>query len=224
MPISNFPPIELADEHGLLAVGGDLEVASLLLAYKRGIFPWPINEDYPLAWFSPDPRGIIYTRDFYLSRTMKKTLRHAPYTVSYNTAFDQIIQACRATHERKQSGQTWITQEICSAYSSLHRAGHAYSVEVFDQNQKLVGGLYGVCLGGYVSGESMFYHSPNASKIALATLLIDLKENEIPWIDTQMVTPVVGSMGGVEIPRSLFLNQLKEVLKIETPSFLRKSL
>lgn len=220
MPISNFPPIELADEHGLLAVGGDLEVASLLLAYKRGIFPWPINEDYPLAWFSPDPRGVIYTQNFHLSRSMKKVLRHSPYTVTYNRNFDQVILACRETHEKKQHGQTWITLEICHAYSQLHRAGHAYSVEVYDNQDKLVGGLYGVTLGGYISGESMFYRSANASKIALATLLMDCKENDIPWIDTQMVTPVVGSMGGVEINRSLFLNQLKEVLKLETPRFL----
>jgi leucyl/phenylalanyl-tRNA---protein transferase len=224
MPISNFPPIDLADEHGLLAVGGDLDVASLLLAYKRGIFPWPINEDYPLAWFSPDPRGVIYTQDLHLSRSMKKTLKHSPYTVTYNSAFDQVIQACRETHERKQNGQTWITQDICKAYSLLHLAGHAYSVEVYDSKDRLVGGVYGVTLGGYISGESMFYRSPNASKIALATLLMDLKDNEIPWMDTQMVTPVVGSMGGVEISRALFLAQLKEVLKIESPRFLSRIL
>lgn len=221
MPITNFPPLHLADEYGLLAVGGDLEVASLLLAYKRGIFPWPINRDYPLAWFSPDPRGVLYVHKLHLSRSLKKLIRHCPYTFSYNQDFEGVIKSCQQVHKLRHQGETWITPEIVEGYINLHKAGHAYSVEVWNNNQELVGGLYGVTLGHFISGESMFYRAPNASKLALAHLLIDLKENEIPWIDTQMVTPVVASMGGEEIPRRNFVEELKAALNGEAISFLR---
>lgn len=224
MAITNFPPLELADEHGLLAIGGDLEVDSLILAYKKGIFPWPINKDFPLAWFTPDPRGILFTDELKLSRTVQKTMRHCPYTITYNQAFRDVILACQKIHAQRQKTDTWITKEIVEAYHRLHQAGYAYSVEVWNSAQQLVGGLYGVVMGSYVSGESMFYLAPNASKVALITLVKELGENQVPWIDTQMVTPVVGTLGGREVSRKQFTALLRESLKDESPAFLRPSL
>jgi leucyl/phenylalanyl-tRNA---protein transferase len=221
MAITNFPPIDLADEHGLLAVGGDLEVDSLLLAYKKGVFPWPINKDFPLAWFSPDPRGLFFTDELTVSRSLAKVIRHCPYTITYNQAFEAVIKSCQQIHRVRQQTETWITEEIVEAYIRLHRAGHAYSVEVWNSEGVLVGGLYGVLLGSYISGESMFYLAPNASKLALVTLIRDLAENQIPWIDTQMVTPVVGALGGREVPRKQFIALLNEALKDSAPAFLR---
>ena len=213
MPVTNFPPLELADEHGLLALGGDLQVSTLLLAYSRGIFPWPISHEYPLAWFSPDPRGLVLKENFHLPRSLKKFMNKKPYKLMFNRNFDAVIEHCADVHQKKASGETWITPEIIMGYKKLYRSGHAFSAEAYNQKDELVGGLYGVHLGSYLSGESMFFLEDNASKFVLASLLQHLFKNGIAWLDTQMVTPVVGSLGGQEIPRKLFIEKLKLALE-----------
>lgn len=206
MAITNFPPIETADEHGLLALGGDLELETLVLAYSKGIFPWPISEDYPLAWFSPDPRGILTFGNLHLSTSLKKFLKKNPYEIRFNTNFKAVIENC-ANAKRALDQGTWITQEIIDAYVELHNEGLAYSSEAYLDGE-LVGGVYGVCMNRFYSGESMFHLAPNASKVALVSLLYKLHQQGIEWLDTQMVTPVVASLGGVEIPRETFLKML----------------
>ena len=207
MAILDFPPISTADEHGLLAVGGDLDLESLLLAYTRGIFPWPISKEYPLAWFSPDPRGILTFEKLHLSKSLKKFLKNNPYEVRFNTCFEEVIRNC-ALVPRSDNQGTWITEDIIKGYINLHKKGYAYSVETFLENE-LVGGVYGVSINTFYSGESMFYKEDNASKVALVALLYRLHSQGIGWIDTQMVTPVVDSLGGVEIPRGTYLAMLE---------------
>jgi leucyl/phenylalanyl-tRNA--protein transferase len=219
MAIVDFPPVDQADEYGLLALGGDLEISSLLLAYSRGVFPWPINEEYPLAWFSPNPRGILEYSNLYLSTSFKKYLRTNSHYVSFNKDFEAVIAGCSMSANRKDQVGTWITDDIINAYTRFFHSGHAYSVEVWNQNDELVGGLYGVSIGQYVSGESMFYLESNASKFALYSLMERLHENEIDWLDTQMVTPVVEAMGGIELERSNFINKLqKSICQTSLPS------
>lgn len=212
MAIEAFPPIESADEHGLLALGGDLEPESLILAYTNGIFPWPINDEYPLAWFSPDPRGVLYTEELHVATSLKKFLRKNPFQVTFNQQFEAVIKNC-ALQKRQGQESTWITDELMEAYIQFHKLGFAYSVEVLNQDQKLVGGLYGVNINKYFSGESMFHLEDNASKVALIALVSKLREFEIPYLDTQMVTPVIKSMGGTEITRELFLKYLSKSLQ-----------
>ncbi len=216
MAIINFPPVEQADQYGLLAIGGDLQVDSLLLAYSRGIFPWPVSDEFPLAWFSPDPRGVLKTKDFYLSRSFRKFINKDQYSIQFNQDFETIIKLCAESENRKNQEGTWISDEIIRGYTALHRAGHAYSVEVYNKKtNEIAGGLYGVHIGDFFSGESMFYLEANASKLALASLLIVLMHNGVKWLDTQMVTPVVQSLGGIEIERKTYLTELKEQLKRE---------
>lgn len=210
MTIIAFPPVEEADENGLLAFGGDLEVASLQLAYSNGIFPWPISSNYPLAWFSPDPRGILHFDDLHVSRSLKKAIRAKPWQVTFNQRFNDVIYHCAQFHSANPHQQgTWITQDIIDAYVQFHRAGHAYSVEVWLE-QELVGGLYGVRIGQAVSGESMFHYESNASKIAVLALMKYLSLNQIHWLDTQMVTPVMATLGAKEIDRADFLELLSK--------------
>lgn len=210
MAIISFPPVETADEHGLLALGGDLEIDSLLMAYTQGIFPWPINAEYPLAWFSPDPRGILAFGNLHLPKSFKKFLKKNPYEIRFNTNFEAVIMNC-ARVKRSDELSTWITQDIIDAYIALHKEGYAYSVETYE-GETLVGGVYGVCINRFYSGESMFHLKDNASKVALVSLLFKLQQQDIHWIDTQMVTPVVEALGGVEIPRSKYLKMLEHAL------------
>ena len=211
MAIIEFPPVEESDEHGLVALGGDLETESLLLAYSKGIFPWPINDEYPLAWFSPDPRGILAYDKLHLSKSFRKFLKKNPYEVKFNTNFEAVILNC-AQVKRTDQSSTWITQDIIDAYIRLNLEGYAYSIETY-LDERLVGGVYGVCINRFYSGESMFHLEDNASKVALVSLLYMLKQRDIGWLDTQMVTPVVESLGGVEIPRETFLKILDVSLK-----------
>lgn len=210
MAILEFPPIETADESGLIGIGGDLEIESLILAYSQGIFPWPISKEYPLAWFSPDPRGVIFFDQFHLSKSFRRFLNKCPYFVKYNTNFEAVILNC-AKVKRQHEKSTWITNDIIEAYIEFHRRGFAYSVEVYrqvDGDEKLIGGLYGVKLKNYVCGESMFHIEDNASKFALYSLMNKLYDEGIGWLDTQMITPVVESMGGSYIERKRFIELL----------------
>lgn len=202
-----FPPVESATEDGLVAVGGDLEVDTLVEAYHQGIFPWPISLDFPLAWFSPNPRGILMVDEIHLSKSFQKFLKKNTFQVTFNQAFDEVIRQCARTY-RKGQPSTWITPDIINGYEKLFKKELAYSVEVWDQKE-LVAGLYGVSMGDFVSGESMFTKEDNASKFALYSLLLRLKDKGIHWLDTQMVTSVVEGFGGKYVTRVEFLEMLK---------------
>lgn len=203
-----FPPVEAATEDGLVAVGGDLEVDTLIEAYRQGIFPWPVSLDFPLAWFSPDPRGILKIEELHVPRSFNKFLKKNKFQITFNQAFGEVIRQCARTY-RKGQPSTWITPDIIRGYEKLFQQNLAYSVEVWDEDQ-LMAGLYGVAMGDFISGESMFTKVNDASKLALYTLLMRLKDKGISWLDTQMVTSVVEGFGGKYVSRSEFLEMLKE--------------
>jgi len=201
-----FPPVENATEDGLVAIGGDLEVDTLVSAYHQGIFPWPVSIDHPLAWFSPDPRGILEIKELHLSKSFSKFLKKNTYQVTFNQAFDEVINQCART-ARKDQPSTWITQDIIHGYEKLFKQELAYSVEAWN-GKELIAGVYGVCMGDFISGESMFMKEDNASKFALYSLILKLQDSGISWMDTQMVTPVVEVFGGKYISRLDFLQLL----------------
>jgi leucyl/phenylalanyl-tRNA---protein transferase len=215
MAIISFPPVENATEDGLLAFGGDLELSSLLMAYKQGIFPWPISQEYPLAWFSPDPRGILRYKDLNVSSSLKKILKKNKFEVKFNHDFPSVIIGCKEAHQRN-GHSTWITEEIILAYINLFFSNYAYSVETYLEG-RLVGGIYGVQIGCLVTGESMFHLESNASKVALVYLMEHLNLFKIDWIDTQTVTPFIKTMGGSTILRKEYLMMLKEALRRKNP-------
>lgn len=199
------PTLALLDPNGLLAFGGDLTVARLLLAYSNGIFPW-FSQGEPILWWSPDPRGILELDEFICSKSLAKLARSKRYQVTLNTDFDAVIRHC-ASVPRDING-TWITEQMIQAYMAMHRAGHAHSVEVWDK-QELVGGLYGVSIGKIFCGESMFHLRNNTSKLAFFHLVHYLKEMAFELIDCQLQNPHLASLGVKEIPRSQFLSRLK---------------
>jgi len=204
-----FPDPSTATEDGLVATGGDLEVDTLQVAYRSGIFPWPISLDFPLAWFSPNPRGVLDFSEIHVSKSFEKFLKRSPYRVTFNHAFSQVIRQCARVSRKNQPG-TWITPDIVTGYEKLFLQELAYSVEVWHED-KLVGGLYGVVMGDFVSGESMFTLEDNASKQGLYTLMLHLQKNGIQWLDTQMVTNVVEQFGGKYITREDFLFRIKDI-------------
>lgn len=205
-----FPPLERAldDPNGLLAAGGTMEVSRLLDAYRRGIFPWS-SEGQPLLWWSPDPRMVLFTEEFKLSRSLRRRLRDNCFEVRIDTACDRVIAACAGPREG-QSG-TWITPDIRKAYGELHRRGYVHSVESW-HDEELVGGLYGVTLGQVFFGESMFAHEADASKVALAHLIARLRALDVPLIDCQQETHHLASLGARPIPRSRFTALLNELI------------
>jgi leucyl/phenylalanyl-tRNA--protein transferase len=209
MAVSAFPRIESAHESGLLAVGGDLEPGTLLLAYRSGIFPWPIDEEHVLCWFTPPKRAVLYLDSFHLGRSLRKELKRKRSSFAIDRDFDAVIQACSEATNRAGQRGTWILPQICQAYSALHRAGYCHSVECYEDG-RLVGGLYGVAIGAVFCGESMFHHVPNASKLALWFLVEHLKKQGAKWLDCQLMTPFLASLGAAEVPRSEFTKMLKE--------------
>ena len=208
-----FPPPDYADPSGLIAVGGDLSSERLLEAYRVGIFPW-YSEDQPILWWSPDPRFVLELDQFKISRSLGKTLRRRVFHVSFDRVFDDVITACAAVPREGQSG-TWITPEMQEAYIKLHGLGFAHSVEAWFEG-KLVGGLYGVSLGKAFFGESMFHRKPDASKVALAILVENLKKWGFHFIDSQMATEHMNRLGATEIPRRIFLKRLRSALRHST--------
>ena len=207
MVIRAFPPVDQANSDGLLAVGGDLEIESLLLAYRSGIFPWPID-NHTLAWFCPPKRALLFIDQLHVSRTLKKLQRSNPYSFSIDHSFESVITAC-ANAER--GGGTWITPSLQAAYCKLHLAGYAHSVEVWRENY-LVGGLYGVALAGMFAGESMFHHESDTSKLALLHLIEQLRARGVKWIDCQVMTPLFKSFGARLVARAEFLELLCDSL------------
>jgi len=208
MPISildhrlRFPNPRLADQEGLVAIGGDLSVPRLLLAYRSGIFPWTVD---PLTWWSPDPRGIFELDSFHVSRSLARVLRQAPFQVSVDRAFRQVIEGCAKRAPGRRS--TWIALEFIEAYTDLHRLGHAHSLECW-QGDLLAGGIYGVAVGGLFAGESMFHRVSNASKVALYRLFEHLRQRGFVLFDIQMLTPITAQLGGRSIPRADYLKRL----------------
>jgi leucyl/phenylalanyl-tRNA--protein transferase len=208
-----FPPPDYADPSGLIAVGGDLSSERLLEAYRVGIFPW-YSDDQPILWWSPDPRFILEPDEFKVSRSLQKTLQRKLFQVTFDRVFEEVIAACATVPREAQRG-TWITPEMHDAYIKLHGLGFAHSVETW-LGGKLVGGLYGVSLGKAFFGESMFHHETDASKVALATLVEKLKSWGFHFIDSQMTTEHMISLGAKEVPRRIFLKRLQSALRHST--------
>jgi len=198
-----FPPVHLADEHGLLAIGGDLSVPRLLLAYGSGIFPWPWYEQMPMFWWAPDPRYVLYPDELKVPRSLRAVLNRGDYEIRYDTAFREVIEGCAEAPRPGQDG-TWITPEMIEAYCELHEAGHAHSVEAW-RDGAVMGGFYGVAVGGLFCGESMFARAPDASKAAFATFV---KERRYRLIDCQLETDHLRRFGARNIPRSTYMSEL----------------
>jgi leucyl/phenylalanyl-tRNA--protein transferase len=197
-----FPDPALAEEDGLLAIGGDLTVNRLLLAYQNGIFPW-YSDDEPILWYSPHERFIVFPDELKVSKSMRQVLRSGKFTVTFDQCFNEVVEACSAAEREGQDG-TWITGDMKAAYARLHLEGHAHSVEVWE-NGTLVGGLYGVHAGDVFCGESMFSKVSNASKTALIWLCSTGRYN---LIDCQVYTEHLESMGARMIPREEYISML----------------
>lgn len=208
-----FPAPDQAEQNGLLAFGGDLGAERLLLAYRMGIFPW-YGPGQPILWWSPDPRWIVEPEELHISRRLRQVLKKGVFRVTFDQAFKEVIHACAVVRRKGQRG-TWITAEMEKAYTRLHEMGFAHSVESWFQG-KLAGGMYGVSLGRSFFGESMFFYETDASKVALVTLVLRLRQWGFRLIDAQVTTPHLESLGAKRIPRPLFLERLEEALAYPT--------
>ena len=201
-----FPPVEEASYEGILAVGGDLSVERLLLAYNNGIFPW-FDADEPILWWSPSERMVVNPKDYKVSKSLRNIINRNIFEVTINKDFESVIKNCQEIERKDQDG-TWISNDIIESYTKLHKLGKAKSFEVW-QNGELVGGLYGVDLGHVFCGESMFSKVPNASKVAFVKLVEYLKDNHYKLLDCQVHNDHLESLGAFEIPRELFMQILK---------------
>jgi leucyl/phenylalanyl-tRNA--protein transferase len=204
-----FPPVDMADEDGLLAIGGDLNTERLLLAYRSGIFPW-YNENEPICWWSPNPRFVLYPAELKVSSSMKTVLQNGKYRFTTNRVFAQVIQNCKTVSRNGQDG-TWISPAMQKAYTTLHELGYAHSAETW-QDGELIGGLYGIRLGNLFFGESMFSLKPNASKFAFINYARQLQKENVQLIDCQLHTNHLESLGARMISRELF----REILVTNT--------
>jgi len=211
-----FPPVStaLSEPNGLLAYGATLDAPRLFNAYSNGIFPW-FSDDEPILWWSPDPRAIIELDDFHLSRSLKKLANRRQYTVTLNQSFYEVIEACASIprmnpHSDAPTTETWIVDDMITAYKRLHQAGIAHSVEVWDEQNNLAGGLYGVAIGEIFCGESMFHRQPNTSKLAMYALVTHMKKHQLAFIDCQLPTEHLASLGAKTLPRSTFIERLRK--------------
>ncbi|WP_321369961.1 leucyl/phenylalanyl-tRNA--protein transferase [uncultured Desulfuromusa sp.] len=202
-----FPPVDAAEDCGLLAVGGDLSPERLLLAYSLGIFPW-YNPGEAILWWSPDPRCVLFPENLHISRSLKRFIRNTSYRVSFDENFPGVIYWCRRLRAGLDGRGTWITLEMKKAYTRLHELGFAHSVECWDDDQ-LIGGLYGVCIGRCFFGESMFSRSKNASKVVLIHLMAYLQQKGFELLDCQQTTDHLLSMGAQEVSRQEFQQYLQ---------------
>lgn len=206
--MATFLDPELADDMGLVGIGGDLEPRRLLQAYRQGIFPW-YDEGYPVCWWSPDPRAIFELDCFHISRRLRRTIRSGKFTVTVNQAFGQVIRGCADREEG-----SWIIPDMVQAYETLHEVGYAHSIETW-RDGELAGGLYGVAVGGLFAGESMFSRQRDASKVALAFTVERLRSQGFELFDIQMLTDHTASLGAVEISRKEYLGRLQEAMKCD---------
>ena len=213
-----FPPVEMAwdEPNGLLAVGGDLSVPRLLNAYQAGIFPW-FGPREPIYWWSPNPRAVLFPHKVHLTRSLRKSMRNKGYRITFDHCFSQVVQACAAP--RSYADGTWITHEMHDAYWDLHHHGRAHSIEVWNAEQILVGGLYGVVTGGVFNGESMFSREPDTSKIAMVAMAYHLQQWGFAVIDCQILNSHLLSMGAEQIPRSEYLTLLNNHINLPMPSW-----
>jgi leucyl/phenylalanyl-tRNA---protein transferase len=214
-PPSALPPTSraLAEPNGLLAVGGALTPAWIIHAYRRGVFPW-YSAEQPILWWAPDPRAVLLPAEFRISRSLRRSLAKRGYETRINTAFGEVIEACAGP--RRGTAGTWITREMHDAYLLLHRRGLAHSFEAW-RDGRLVGGLYGVALGRMFFGESMFTRETDASKVALARLVAECAERNVPLIDCQMPSPHLASLGSRNLPRLEFEARLAELVDSRVP-------
>lgn len=202
----SFPPAGTADEHGVVGIGADLEPGTLLAAYRQGLFPMPAHHDGPMAWWSPDPRGVIPLDGLRVTRSLRQSVRR--YETTVDTAFGEVVDGCR---DPGRDG-AWITPRIKAAYEVLHRLGWAHSVETRDADGRLVGGLYGIGIGGFFAGESMFHVARDASKVALVRLVEILRDGGAELLDVQWTTDHLRSLGAVDLPRSEYLARLRHAV------------
>ena len=215
-PGDPFPSAEtaLVDPNGLLCAGLEVTPELVLAAYERGIFPW-YSEVQPVLWWSPDPRMVLLPKDFRLHRSLRKSLQHSHYEIRVDTSFEAVMRAC--ADPRPEQGGTWISEAIIAAYTALHRAGFAHSVETW-MDGELVGGLYGIALGRVFFGESMFVRRTDASKIAFAHLVTQLKRWQFELIDCQQETEHLASLGAAPISRKEFLDALNCLVHVDAVS------
>lgn len=204
-----FPPSTATTAEGLLCVGGRLSPDWLLDAYRHGIFPWPMWEDEPVAWWSPDPRAIIELDDLHISRRLQRTLRSGQFRVTYDCDFETVIHGCGTAGDR--TNNTWLTPSMVEAYCHMHALGHAHSVEVWQANE-IVGGTYGMAIGGFFGAESMFHYVRDASKVAVVHLVAHLKARGFTLLDIQQLTPHTERFGAIEIPRVEYLTRLTQAI------------
>lgn len=202
-----FPPAHLADEEGLLAIGGDLSTERLLLAYRSGIFPW-YNEDEPIIWWCPDPRFVLFPQNLRISKSMSTVLQNGKFRFTINKAFDGVIKNCTTITRKGQDG-TWLTPAVQEAYTKLHELGYAHSAETW-LNGELVGGLYGIKMGSIFFGESMFSKASNASKFAFIKYIQQLQKEGVVLVDCQVYTEHLESLGAAMIEREQFISILKQ--------------
>jgi leucyl/phenylalanyl-tRNA--protein transferase len=206
-----FPPPTATTPEGLLCVGGHLSPEWLLDAYRHGIFPWPMWENEPVAWWSPDPRAVIELDGFHVSRRLNRTLCSGRFQATIDRDFAGVIAGCAESPGRR--GNTWLTPSMIAAYRQMHELGHAHSVEVWHDG-RLAGGTYGIAIGGLFAAESMFYGVRDASKVALANLVAHLRARGYQLLDVQQWTPHTGSMGAVEISRVDYLRRVARAVEM----------
>jgi leucyl/phenylalanyl-tRNA--protein transferase len=202
-----FPPVQLSEPDGLLAIGGDLSIERLLLAYRNGIFPWYNTDE--ILWWSPDPRFVLFPSELKVSKSMKKLLQQQAFDFTINKRFSEVIANCETITRKGQEG-TWITEDIKKAYTAMHHAGFAHSAEAWQQDQ-LVGGLYGIRLGKIFFGESMFSKVSNSSKYVFIRYVEQLANEGVELIDCQVYTPHLESLGARMISRKLFLELIRRL-------------
>ncbi len=208
-----FPPVDTADDHGVVGVGADLEPGTLLAAYRHGVFPMPVGRGKQIAWWSPDPRAIIPLDGLRVSRSLRRACSR--FEVRVDTAFTRVVEAC-ADPARDGS---WITPDIVAAYRRLATLGWAHSIETWTHDGRLVGGLYGVAINGFFAGESMFHRETDASKVALVALVARLREMGAALLDVQWTTPHLVSLGAVDLPREVYLRRLAEAVTATVEPF-----
>jgi leucyl/phenylalanyl-tRNA--protein transferase len=208
-----FPPADRADGHGVVGMGADLEPGTLLAAYRSGLFPMPVDRGGLTAWWSPDPRGVLPLDRFRVTRSMRRSARR--FEVRIDTAFGAVVDGCR---DPRRDG-AWITPAIKAAYLRLHELGWAHSVETWSDDGVLVGGLYGVALGGAFAGESMFHLERDASKVALMALVDRLRDGGATLLDVQWTTEHLISLGAVDLDRRAYLRRLRAALELDVDPF-----
>jgi leucyl/phenylalanyl-tRNA--protein transferase len=215
---ARFPDISYADADGLLAYGADLSPKTLLIAYQSGIFPWYNQDEHmPILWWCPEPRCVIAPHHFKASRSLKKTLKANLFTITVDSCFEQVMRCCAAP--RAYADSTWINPEIINSYTQLHQQGIAHSIEVWDANQQLVGGLYGLNLGRLFFGESMFSTQTDASKVAFAFLMKICAQWHFPLVDCQLPNAHLMSLGAYTMSRDAFLKLLKVQNQLTAPDW-----